>query len=48
MNLSDEIEDALKATLQLLRQVALSCRQARAHLWHGGTVVNRQAGAPTY
>ena len=33
MDLSGEIVGALKARLQLLCQVALSCRQVGAHLW---------------
>ena len=37
-----EIVVALRARLQLLRQVALSCRQVGAHLWHRGPVVSRQ------
>ena len=32
----------LKHEAAVLRQVALSCRQVGAHLWHRGPVVNRQ------
>ena len=40
--LSGEIVGALRARLQWLRHVALSCRQVGAHLRHRGPVVSRQ------
>ena len=42
VDLSGEIVGALRARLQWLRQVALSCRQVGAHLWHRGPAVSRQ------
>ena len=49
VDLSSEIVVDLRARLQLLRQVALSCRQVGAHLWHRGPVVSRQQrGINTY
>ena len=42
VDLSGEIVCALRTRLQWLRQVALSCRQVGAHLWHRSPVVSRQ------
>ena len=48
MDLSDEIMGALRARLQWLAQLALSCRQVRAHLRYRGTTASRrQALQPT-
>ena len=37
-----EIVDALSERLQILCQVALSCRQIGADPWQRGSIVNRQ------
>ena len=42
MDLNGAIVCALRARLELLLQIALSCRQVGAQLWHRGPVVSRQ------